>query len=50
MGLMNCSNRSLNYALAMLNVVIAGASLKTFRLEDRLVIVPVPIVANGEKS
>ena len=50
MGLMNCSNRSLNYDLAMLNAVIAGASLKTFPLEDRLDIVLVPIVANGEKN
>jgi hypothetical protein len=50
MGLMNCSNRSLNYALAMLNAVIAGASLKTFLLGDRLVIALAPIVANGEKN
>ena len=47
---MNFSILCMNYALVMLNVVIAKAFLKTIQQEDRLATVPVPIVGNGTKS
>ena len=47
---MNFSTLCMNYALVMLNVVIAKAFLKTIQQEDRLAIALAPIVVDGTKS